>query len=176
MVQAMSLTPKMKSWKTFSMYSLWAEGHFLTISYVLKPLMLEAAKSILSDMVCRQQRLRMVVPLGMVAPGYGCPRYGCPPIWLPRLRSIHTKRVDASVRALLIGYTHCQGAFARKSTWKVPSSEAKFSSRLLHRISMLLMSLGRFDFFCLNIFRFMLFGCRKITPFLRCFFLASVEN
>ena len=28
MVQAMSLTPKMKSWKTFSMYALWAEGHF----------------------------------------------------------------------------------------------------------------------------------------------------
>ena len=85
--------------------------------------MLEVAKSILSDMMCRQQRLRMVVPLGMVAPGYGCP-----PIWLPRLRSIHTKRVDASVRVLLLGYKHCQGAFARKSTWKVPSSEAEFSS------------------------------------------------
>ena len=28
MVQAMSLIPKMKSWKTFSMYALWAEGHF----------------------------------------------------------------------------------------------------------------------------------------------------
>ena len=78
MVQAMSLIPKMKSWKTFSMYALCAEGHFLTISYVLKPLMPKVAKSILSDMVCRQQRLRLVVPLGMVAPRYGCPR-----IWLP---------------------------------------------------------------------------------------------
>ena len=133
MVQAMSLIPKMKSWKTFSMYALWAEGHFLWWSVTFcKPLKPEVAKSILSDMVCRQQRLHMVVPLGMVAPRYGCPRYGCPPIWLPRLRSIHTKRVDASVRALLLGYTHCQGAFARKSTWKVPSSEAKFSNRFLH--------------------------------------------
>ena len=43
----------------------------------------EVAKSILSDMVCRQQRLRMVVPLGMVAPDMVAPGYGCPPIWLP---------------------------------------------------------------------------------------------
>ena len=127
MVQAMPLAPKMKLWKTFSMYALWAEGHFFWGSLTCcKPLMLKVAKSILSDMVCRQQRLRMVVPLGMVAPGYGCP-----PIWLPRLRSIHAKRVDASVRVLLLGYKHCQGAFARKSTWKVPSSEAEFSSWLL---------------------------------------------
>ena len=28
MVQAMSLAPKMKLWKIFSLYALWAEGHF----------------------------------------------------------------------------------------------------------------------------------------------------
>ena len=54
------------------MYALWAEGHFCE-DHLRKPLMLKVAKSILSDMMCRQQRLRMVVPLGMVAPGYGCP-------------------------------------------------------------------------------------------------------
>ena len=64
------------------MYALWAEGHFCD-DQLCKPLMLEVAKSILSDMMCRQQRLRMVVPLGMVATRYGCPRIWLPPIWLP---------------------------------------------------------------------------------------------
>ena len=140
-----------------------------------KPLMLKVAKSILSDMVCRQQRLRMVVPLGMVAPDMVAPRYGCPPIWLPRLRSIHTKRVDASVRALLLGYTareHLQERVHGRYLRVKPSFLADFCTEAVC-CSWVWEDL---TYFRLNIFRFMLFGCRKITPFLWCFFLASVEN